>query len=66
MLAQCGDVAVRGDREEIKQVHPLPTYGYGRKVGGMRGKGEGSFGAAQAKAVAEFGMLPFDDPRLPR
>ena len=66
VLAQCGDVAVRGDREEIKSVHPLPTYGYGRKVGGMRSKGEGSFGAAQAKAIAEFGMLAADDSRLPK
>lgn len=65
-LAQCGDVVHRGDREEIKLVHPLPTYGKGRQLAGYRSKGEGSFGAAQAQAVKEWGMLAIDDPRLPK
>jgi hypothetical protein len=61
-----GDVAVRGDREEIKRPFPWATYGVGRQMGGMTRRGDGSFGSAQAKAVREWGMLAADDPRLPK
>lgn len=63
--SQLGDVILRGDREEVKMPFPWATYGVGRQNAGMRGRGEGSYGAAQAKAVAEFGMLPWDYPGLP-
>ena len=61
----CGDVVVRGDHEEIIFPFPFATYGVGRAIAGMRTKGEGSFGGAQAKAIEQFGMLPFTDERLP-
>ncbi len=64
--ATIGDIAVRGDREEIKNLFWLATYGVGRDLGGMRRKGEGSFGGAQARAMNEFGMLPLDFPGLPQ
>lgn len=55
-----GDAALRGDAEEVKIPFPFATYGVGREIMGARGRGEGSFGAAQAKAVEQFGMLPWD------
>lgn len=64
--AMTGDVAHRGDREEIKLPCFLPTYGVGRQIGGFRRKGEGSFGGSQAKAVETFGMLPIDHPKMPK
>lgn len=65
-LAQVGDVFVRGDAEEIKIPFPYATYGVGREIAGSRGTGEGSFGGAQAKAIKQFGMLPWDDERVPK
>jgi hypothetical protein len=67
-LAMAGDVVFRQDIETVKIPSPWPTYGVGREIAGMNGPGEGSFGAAQAQACKpdEFGMLPFDDPRLPQ
>jgi hypothetical protein len=56
--ATIGDIAVRGDAEAPDWCFPWATYGMGRNLGGMRGTGEGSFGAAQARAVKEWGMLP--------
>ena len=64
--AMVGDVLHRGDVEEIKSPFAFATYGVGRKLAGMRGKGEGSFGAAQAKAVETFGMIPIDFPGVPQ
>lgn len=60
-----GDVVLRGDVEGIKLPFALATYGWGRMLAGMPGRGEGSFGAAQAKACQEFGDLPIDYPGLP-
>lgn len=61
---------LNGDEEEVKMCFPWATYGVGRYIAfnGRGGKGEGSFGAAQAQAVSqsEFGMLPYDDPRFPQ
>lgn len=66
--AMTGDVVFRGDNEEVKPVFPFATYGVGREIAGMRGAGEGSFGAAQAKAVDpdRFGYLPWDHPKVPK
>lgn len=63
-----GDVVHRGDNEEVKLPFPYATYGVGRQIGGMRRTGSGSFGAAQAKAVKpeNFGMLAWDDSRVPK
>lgn len=58
--SQCGDVVQRGDTEAVMLPFPWATYGVGREKAGMRRAGEGSFGEAQAKAVAEFGMLPLN------
>lgn len=61
-----GDIEHRGDLEDIKLYFPWATYGKGRQLGGMRGKGEGSFGAAQARAIKEWGGVPIDYPGLPQ
>ena len=67
-LAQVGDVVCRGDQEDIKIPFPFATYGVGREISGARGKGEGSFGGAQAKAIRDFGMLPwdFENSKIPK
>ena len=64
--AQCGDVVVRGDYEEILFPFPFMTYGVGRQIAGFNRTGSGSYGGAQAKAVEQFGMLPYTDPRFPK
>lgn len=64
--SQCGDVVVRGDYEEILFPFPFMTYGVGRELAGFRGTGSGSYGGAQAKAVEQFGMLPYTDSRFPK
>jgi hypothetical protein len=58
--AQIGDALLRGDAEEVKIPFPFATYGVGREIMGARGRGEGSFGGAQAQAIEKFGMLPWD------
>lgn len=64
--SQAGDAVVRNTGEQIKTIYPWATWGIGRELGGLHSRGGGSFGASQAKAVAEWGMLPADDPRLPQ
>ncbi len=62
-----GDIIARGDFESVEIPFHLATYGVGRAIGGMRGRGEGSYGGAQAKAVNEFGFIYHDDvPNLPK
>lgn len=61
-----GDVAYRGDNETVMIPFPYATYGVGRELAGMRGRGDGSYGGAQAKAVAQFGMLPMDSVHAPK
>jgi len=41
------------------------TYGRGRARAGMRGRGEGSFGTAQADAARLDGCIDFAEPGLP-
>ena len=68
MVAQGVEIKVNGDREEYRHPWWLYTYGRGRFHGGMRGKGEGSFGSAQAKAITTDGMFELDpegEPDLP-
>ena len=64
--AQLGDVYLRGDNEEIKILFPFATYGRGRQIAGKRGPGSGSYGAAQAKAEEQFGVLPIDWEKAPK
>lgn len=64
-LAMCGDVVKRKSREDVKIAFPFAAYGIGRKIAGMRGRGDGSFGAAQAKAFTDFGTLPYDHRMAP-
>lgn len=41
------------------------AYGEGREIAGLRGRGEGSFGSAQAKALIREGIFRADVPGLP-
>lgn len=52
--------------EEI--VLPFWPYSYGksRQVGGLRGRGEGSFGSAMAQAAKEYGIIRWDLTDLPK
>lgn len=63
-LAVCGDIVARGSRESAKLSFPFISYGIGRRIAGMGGRGDGSFGAAQAEAEAKFGTLPIDHPKM--
>jgi hypothetical protein len=40
-------------------------YGLGRLEAGIRGRGEGSTGSGQAKAIAKYGVLAFDHQGAP-
>lgn len=55
-----GDIAVRGDMENLQHTFWLSSYGVGREIAGMRGRGSGSFGQAQAAACQSeaFGLIP--------
>ena len=66
LRAMVGDILHRGDQESVESICFLLPYGYGRKLARMNGRGEGSFGAAQAKAVEQFGYLKIYHPKLPR
>lgn len=67
MAAIIGDIKLRNDMEDWSIPFHLAAYGVGRKIGGMRGRGEGSFGGAQAKAMAQFGYVYHADvPGLPQ
>lgn len=41
-------------------------YGLGRLESGIRGRGEGSTGAGQARALDRYGLLAWDHPGVPR
>lgn len=65
MSTICCDVVKRGTVEAIPLLNPFYTWGFGRRLAGMNSPGEGSFGGAQAEAVAKFGMVRADFPGLP-
>lgn len=68
MLTQGVEIVLKGDNEEYKWPWWPYTYGKGRQRGGIRGRGEGSFGAAQAKAAVADGIFELDpagEPDLP-
>jgi hypothetical protein len=66
IAAMFADVHFRGDSEEVKMPFFLYTYGIGRMLGGMRRRGSGSFGGAQARAAREYGILPVDFDGVPQ
>jgi hypothetical protein len=56
-----------GEMEESKPFWWLFTYGESREIAGMRGKGDGSFGSAWAKAITQRGIFSADaDSSLPK
>lgn len=55
-----------GENEECKTPFYLLPYGRSRLIAGMRGRGDGSFGAAFAQAIKTDGVLAFDEPGLPK
>ena len=67
MLFTLGAIEVirLGDLEQIAIPFWPYTYGKSRQIGGMRGRGEGSFGSAYAKAAQEFGFIDARHPGLP-
>lgn len=60
----CADVMKRRDPERVEVPFWLLPYGVSRQIGGLRGRGEGSFGSAFAKA-AERGFPEADAHGLP-
>lgn len=60
------DIAYRGDSEEIVMPFWVPTYGKGREKAGMNRPGSGSYGAAQAWAVKNFGTIHPDWEHAPK
>jgi hypothetical protein len=56
-----------GERKTFKEVYPPYLYGTGRVFIGKRqlGRGDGSLGVWQAKAVMEYGTIPVDTPNCP-
>lgn len=56
------DTVVLNQAEKIVMIFWLYNYGRSRQLGGMRGRGEGSFGSTFAQSIAEDGAL---DARIP-
>ncbi len=54
------------DPEQVLLPFYLLPYGRSRHYGGLRGRGEGSFGSAFAKAITVDGIVPFDAQGLPQ
>ena len=44
----------------------LLPYGKSREIGGLLGRGEGSFGSAAIEAIQKFGVLPSNHPDVPQ
>lgn len=61
MLTLMGVEIALGEAEEFQQIFWPWTYGQSRRLGGLRGRGEGSFGSAYFKAVRECGHLAVRD-----
>lgn len=60
------EIVLKGETfEEFRVPWWLYTYGRSRFHAGMRGQGEGSFGAAWAKAVTEDGIFEIDPEGAP-
>lgn len=64
--AMAGDVVFRGSQESVEIPFPWATWGIGRQYGGMGGRGGGSYGSVQGRAVEEWGYVPIDFPGVPQ
>lgn len=66
ITAAC-DAVMKGEPEDGAKLNFwMLAYGWSREMAGMRGRGEGSFGGAAARAAREKGFPPFDFPGLPQ
>lgn len=63
---QAIEILKNGDQEECKQPFFLLPYGRSRLIGGLRGRGEGSFGSAIAEAAKRDGCFAFDETGIPK
>lgn len=59
------EIALKGEFEEYRPTWWLYAYGRSRHLGGIRGRGEGSFGSAWAQAATTDGILEMDPAGLP-
>lgn len=59
-ILECVEIT-RGEQQEFKPVSAAAVYALSREVGGLLGKGDGSFGSAAAKAVTTFGVVSSED-----
>ena len=62
-LLQCVEIKVNGDQEEYKPISAAAIYALSREMNGMLGKGDGSTGAAAAKAMLQFGCVSCEDAK---
>lgn len=59
-LLQCIEIAT-GEPEEFKEISTEAIYGIGREIAGMLRGGDGCYGSAVARALAEFGAVPREE-----
>lgn len=59
------EVAKLQEPEEVKLPFWLLPYGRSRMYGGLRGRGEGSFGSAFARAIRDDGIIEADRSDMP-
>lgn len=60
------EVVRLADPEQFLLPFYLMPYGRSRYYGGIRGRGEGSFGSAFAKAILTDGCFAYNEPGLPQ
>jgi hypothetical protein len=65
-VLQAVDIACRPDPVAFQEPFTLAVYGQARHYEGSDDEGEGTFGLDMARAAAEFGLIPGDDPAVPR
>jgi hypothetical protein len=63
--AMAVEIVLKGENEEYKELWWPFTYGRSRFRGGLKGKGEGSFGSAWAEAAIKDGTFEIDPAGLP-
>lgn len=60
---QCVEIAIGNEAQEFKPISAAAVYALSREVGGLLGKGDGSFGSAAAKAVTTMGVVSCEDAK---
>lgn len=65
MYLMAMEIVRLGENEQMKTIFLPYHYGRGRHYAGIRGRGEGSTGSGQAKAVVKDGVLPQEYGGLP-